>query len=566
MNRYLRTYLLAIVLPTLAVGWGGMRLLRIDARNRTAMVADYRRQVAERISERFHESVRFELERRLDRLAAAPGADARLKALRDLARTDPAVRAAFLWREGEGCVWPRRTGCTEEERRFLNRYEPLFVGSVPWAPPAAPPAAGTPADAAPLRGFRPWSSGDRSDLLAWVRVAPGEIVGFEFETMWLLSMATEYGWPDLKGIGARNTFPRSERTAMPHECGEILDETGTLLVPSPYELAEPSDLDPAAEVPLAPFFPRWRLRVRATAESLPFYNWMPGSVLDGLLGAPATRRVLGAALLALLLLCLAGGGLALLRAARRERLDAIRKTDFVSNVSHELRTPLTSIRMFSELLAEDRIADPDRRRRALATIAAESERLSRLVDGVLDFSRLERNRRKYDLRRVDLSALLAEMQNAQCTMHKGEGSGDAGIAHSAFRIAHCESGAAALADRDAVRQIVLNLLDNAAKYAPGAPPEVSVSAGVPRGAGNGAVSLSVADRGPGVPPRAAKKIFDRFYRVDDSTTRETGGSGLGLSIARRLARGMGGDLVYRPREGGGSVFELTLPAAPDAGT
>ena len=360
---------------------------------------------------------------------------------------------------------------------------------------------------------------------------------------------------------------------MPHECGEILDETGTLLVPSPYELAEPSDLDPAAEVPLAPFFPRWRLRVRATAESLPFYNWKPGSVLDGLLGAPATRRVLGAALLALLLLCLAGGGLALLRAARRERLDALRKTDFVSNVSHELRTPLTSIRMFSELLAEDRIADPDRRRRALATIAAESERLSRLVDGVLDFSRLERNRRKYDLQRIDLSALLAEMQNAECTMHKGEGSGDAGIAHCAFRIAHCESGASALADRDAVRQIVLNLLDNAAKYAPVAPPEVSVcavraprGARALRGAGDGAVSLSVADRGPGVPPRAAKRIFDRFYRVDDSTTRETGGSGLGLSIAHRLARGMGGDLVYRPREGGGSVFELTLPAAPDAGT
>ena len=561
MNRYLRTYLLAIVLPALAVAWGGMRLLRIDARNRAALVADNRRLVAERCAEEFHGFVRFLHDPFLDRLAAAPDPDARLAVLRDLARNEPAVRAAFLWREGEGCIWPRRIGCTEEERRFLNRYESLFSGAVPWSPPAASaaPAAGASGDTAqPVRGFRPWSSGDRSDLLAWVRVAPDEIAGFELETMWLLSMTGQYRRDILDGIGIRNTFLRSERTAMPHESGEILDESGTILVSSRYELAEASDLDPAAEVPLAPFFPHWRLRVRSTAASLPFYDWMPGSVLDGLLGAPATRRALGAALLALVLLSLSGGGLALLRAARRERLDAVRKTDFVSNVSHELRTPLTSIRMFSELLAEDRIADPDRRRRALATIAAESERLSRLVDGVLDFSRLERNRRKYDLRRVDLAELVEEMRDAP--------------AHCGFRMADCERGAAALADRDAVRQIVLNLLDNAAKYAPGAPPEVSVRAGVPRGAGvlrgagNGAVSLSVADRGPGVPPRAAKRIFDRFYRVDDSTTRETGGSGLGLSIARRLARGMGGDLVYRPREGGGSVFELTLPAAPDAGT
>ena len=95
MSRYIRTYLLAIVLPAVAVAWGGLRLLRIDARNRAAIVADYRRLVAERCAEDFHESVRELLDPRLDRLAAAPGPEDLLAALRDLARTDPAVRAAF---------------------------------------------------------------------------------------------------------------------------------------------------------------------------------------------------------------------------------------------------------------------------------------------------------------------------------------------------------------------------------------------------------------------------------------------------------------------------------------
>ena len=553
MRRYLRIYLLAIVLPTLAVAWGGMRLLAIDARNRAAIVADYRRFVAEFNAEKFHEFVRFLLDPFLDRLAAAPDSDGRLAVLRDLARNEPAVRVAFLWREGEGCVWPRRIGCTEEERRFLNRYEPLFAGSVPWTPPAAaqaqaavPSAAGAAADTAPSRGFRPWASGDRSDLLAWVRVAPDEIAGFELETMWLLSMTSQYRQDILAGIGVRKTFLRSERTAMPHEGGEILDESGTILVSSRYELAEASDLDPAVETPLAPFFPRWRLRIRSTAKSLPFYDWMPGSVLDGLLDAPATRRALGATLLALVLLCLAGGGLALLRAARRERLDALRKTDFVDNVSHELKTPLSGIRLSAELLAEGRLPDGPRRDKAVRSILAESDRLDRLVSNLLDFGRLERGRRRFDLQRVDLAALLEEMG----------AEGDPTTRHSSFVTRHCERGLAALADPDALRRILSNLLDNAAKYAPDAPPEIVV-----RGAGNGAVELVVADRGPGVPPGLEEKVFERFFRADDSLARRANGSGIGLSLARGLARGMGGDLTYRPRPGGGAEFVLVLPSA-----
>ena len=150
------------------------------------------------------------------------------------------------------------------------------------------------------------------------------------------------------------------------------------------------------------------------------------------------------------------------------------------------------------------------------------------------------------------------MRNAQCEMRNGAGADPDGIAHCAFRIAHCEPGLAALADPDAVRRILSNLFDNAAKYAPGAPPEVSV-----RAAENG-VEVVVADRGPGVPPGLEEKVFERFFRADDSLARRANGSGIGLSLARGLARGMGGDLVCRPRPGGGAEFVLALPAAGSA--
>ena len=518
MSRFLRIYLLAIALPALLLALFGAVQMSLVGEWLYWMELEGLRGRAERAAARELSSVRELLDQRLDRIVATPDYESRLAVLRELAGSDRFVRAAFLWREGEGCVWPRRTGSTEEERRFLNRYESLFGGAVPWVPPDPSAPAGA-APAPPTRGYRAWASGDRPELLAWVRTAPGEIAGFEFEKMaWLADLQVTGFAPAVSLRGGNGPL-----------AAELRDESGAVLAPS--RLA--SSWSPRREASLAPFFPRWLVRV-APAEGIPL--------------AHSGERILlvAAAFFGLLLLSLVAGGFVLFRAARRERLDALRKTDFVSNVSHELRTPLTSIRMFSELLAEDRISDPDRRRRALGTIASESARLSRLVEGVLDFSRLERNRRKYDLRPLDLGAFVREI------------AGETDLRLASCDVLPAEGGAIALADRDAVRQIVLNLLDNAAKYAPGAPPEMVV-----RAAGNGTVALAVLDRGPGIPRRHARHVFDRFYRVDNAATRETGGNGLGLSIARRLARGMGGDLVYRPREGGGSIFELTLTSTKE---
>jgi signal transduction histidine kinase len=112
-------------------------------------------------------------------------------------------------------------------------------------------------------------------------------------------------------------------------------------------------------------------------------------------------------------------------------------------------------------------------------------------------------------------------------------------------------------DRDALEQIVLNLIDNAVKYAADGG-EVTVVL-TPRAGGGAGAELRVQDRGPGVPVEHRERIFEKFHRVDDTLTAEKSGAGLGLSIARQLARGLGGDLRYAPREGGGAQFILSLP-------
>ena len=536
MSRYLRTYLLAVALPALLLALFGAVLLFGLADFVREDRIERLRYDAFAIALRESKAIQALLDERLDRIAAAPDADAALAVLREFSARDPLVRAAFLWRKGEGCVWPQATGATEEERRFRFRYEPLFSGVVPWSPPqtsqwapfappagpsvkydplapVSPPPSADSASTPPPRGYRPWSSGDRSDLLAWTRLPGGEIAGFELETVYLVSRLQATGIPS-------------------EEAAALVDGNGTELVPFPASYGG----GPWREEPVDPFFPRWRIRAALSDVSS---------------GRDAGRSVLavGGTLFGLLLLCLAGGGLALLRAARRERLDALRKTDFVDNVSHELKTPLSGIRLSAELLAEGRLPDGPRRDKAVRSILAESDRLDRLVSNLLDFGRLERGRRRFDLQRVDLGELLGEMLNDECRMPNG----GANIQHSAFSIQHCERGLAALADPDAVRRILSNLFDNAAKYAPGAPPEVTV-----RAAESG-VEIVVADRGPGVPPGLEEKVFERFFRADDSLARRANGSGIGLSLARGLARGMGGDLVYRPRSGGGAEFVLTLP-------
>ncbi|MBC8008645.1 MAG: HAMP domain-containing histidine kinase, partial [Burkholderiales bacterium] len=280
-----------------------------------------------------------------------------------------------------------------------------------------------------------------------------------------------------------------------------------------------------------------RVEVGLNAALLP--GWViVGALAEADYGSSANGAFfgLGAMLIALLVLAIVAAGGLLVRRVRLSEAEAALKTSFVANVSHELKTPLTTIRLYAELLAQGRVRDEAKRTSYLETIGHETQRLARLVGNVLDFSRLEQGKKKYDRADFDLAADLRRLAEIH-----GPRLAAAGLE---LRVASPES-LDVTTDRDAVEQIVLNLLDNACKYAAeGGEVALTLERNAP------GVRVCVADRGPGVPTEQRERIFEKFHRVDDRLTAEKGGAGLGLSIARQLARGLGGDLVCRAREGG----------------
>ncbi len=286
--------------------------------------------------------------------------------------------------------------------------------------------------------------------------------------------------------------------------------------------------------------------------------------------AAATARLTLGLLIAVLVLAIGVGSWLIVRSLSVELKLARQKTDFVSNVSHELKTPLTSIRMFSELLAEGRVTDAAKQKSYLQIITAEAARLTRLINNVLDFSRMESGEKKYDFQPCDL----AEVVHSTAETFRPH------LEANGFKF-DCELPGTSVSirgDADALSQIIVNLLSNAEKYSTGSavilpasssPPTRRQDAGAPgkeiilqlaqKQSPLPHAEIKVLDRGSGVPRGSEEKIFEKFYRAHDSLGSGIQGSGLGLTIARQIARAHGGDVVYEPRDGGGSCFVLRLP-------
>jgi signal transduction histidine kinase len=225
---------------------------------------------------------------------------------------------------------------------------------------------------------------------------------------------------------------------------------------------------------------------------------------------------------------------------------ARQKTTFVANVSHELKTPLTSIRLFAEMLKEGRQPDPARRQKYLNLMVAETERLTRLINNVLDFSKMEKGKKQYNKADLDAVLLVRDLLESQRVRFE----------HNGFTIGYSGNTGQAFIDGDeeALKQALLNLLSNAEKYS-GERRDIRIDI---EETGE-AVLILVKDRGPGIPPGDAKKIFKEFYRGDDSLTARVKGSGLGLSIARKIIDDHNGNIQYFSRDGGGSIFQIQLP-------
>ncbi|HTY57862.1 MAG TPA: HAMP domain-containing sensor histidine kinase [Bacteroidota bacterium] len=233
------------------------------------------------------------------------------------------------------------------------------------------------------------------------------------------------------------------------------------------------------------------------------------------------------------------------RSVKRE-MELVRlKSDFVSNVSHELRTPLALIRMYAETLEMGRLKGEEKRREYYETIVKEAERLTRLVNNLLNFSRMEAGRRPYDLSPQDLNALVVGVLDSFSPHLKNEG---------LTPVVDLDPGIPAVrADREAIQEALINLLDNAVKYG-GKAKYLRVSTGVRLDD----VFVDVEDHGPGIPPEYRERVFETFFRVPATRNAGQPGSGLGLSIARHIMEAHGGKITLKSTPGKGSTFTLAF--------
>jgi signal transduction histidine kinase len=264
------------------------------------------------------------------------------------------------------------------------------------------------------------------------------------------------------------------------------------------------------------------------------------------------RQALSVAMLGFVAVLLAFGSYITVRIVRRELEIARLRADFVSTVSHEFRSPLTGIRQLGGMLLDGRVTDPVKQRGYFRMIVQESDRLARLVENILDFSRMEEGRREYRFEPLDLTPWLRKLA----------ADFEAEIAVTGAGVeADIPDGLPAIsADREALGSAVRNLLDNAVKYSPGAK-----TVWLDTLAEGGEIRIAVRDRGVGISEQDRKHIFDRFYRADGEISKRVKGAGLGLSLVRYIVTAHGGTVECQSRVDEGSTFTIRLPITPVTG-
>lgn len=479
--------------------------------------------------------------------------------------TNPLVRNVFIRGETGRLVYPvRGMESTSEERRFISRYDGLFSGryrfsstdrnDVETGLPRAQQAAGYGSDykakekvssrlqleslsrvaqnAAPsiravpgeskqgpepdaaASGWIPWFYENKVSILIWARKGKNlPVYGMELELMTLLSrLVTDF--PVLE----------NERAALvlTDGSGNHIHQSGRLIVEN--------DATPVSRVQVSPLLPHWQIRI----------------FMDGAGSTGNGFMVLSLILLGIFIAAIVSGGILLTRMSLKNLKDARQKTSFVSSVSHELKTPLTSIRMYAELMQSGRVRDESKKNHYLSVIVSESCRLTRLINNVLDFGRLEQGKKKYHITTCDLESFLVQTIEAHKIRIKDRGLEI--ITHVA------DADFTIRTDQDALEQVILNLVDNVLKYAG----EGRFIKFVLERESEQTVLLKICDNGPGIPKDQCRRIFEKFHRIDNSLTSTQPGSGLGLSIARSILRDLGGDLILEPETTQGCCFTARI--------
>jgi two-component system phosphate regulon sensor histidine kinase PhoR len=231
---------------------------------------------------------------------------------------------------------------------------------------------------------------------------------------------------------------------------------------------------------------------------------------------------------------------------RLKQLERTRE-EFVANVSHELRTPLSLIKGYVETLLDGAKDNPEVATRFLQTIQRNAERLQFLIEDLLTISELESGRLKMNLQSVQLRPFVEKLLEDLRPQAKGRN----------VTLTNEVPDFTAQADAERLQQVLANIVGNAIKYGR-AEGQVAVSA---RNGDGDMIEVCVQDDGPGIPPEALERVFERFYRVDKARSREQGGTGLGLSIVKHIVQSHGGKVWARSELGNGAAFYFTLPTA-----
>jgi two-component system, OmpR family, phosphate regulon sensor histidine kinase PhoR len=364
----------------------------------------------------------------------------------------------------------------------------------------------------------------------WQRVSPAPTGwGEAGKTRRMIVVA----WHDVGRI-VKETMPQLfSETATPSRVN-VLDEDGRIIFGPPLR---------SGEFTVGVRFPTtlygWRLQVSPSGS-------------DELAARVRNRAMLELVMVVLSCVVIVLGVATILLAAARDRRMSALKSEFVANVSHELKTPLALVRMFGEMLQSGRVASEAKRQEYLDIIVGESERLSSLIENVLDFARVERGRQAYDF--ADGSVGEAVSRAVNVYRHRAESEGVALATDIAADLPRTRI------DDRAIQLAVINLVDNALKYAPGSG-TVTIRVRSENGTGESIV-VRVIDRGPGVPVEDRERIFERFVRGsagrEASSGRPVRGSGIGLALVKHIAESHGGR-AWVETAGPGASFAISIP-------
>jgi two-component system, OmpR family, phosphate regulon sensor histidine kinase PhoR len=342
-----------------------------------------------------------------------------------------------------------------------------------------------------------------------------------------------------------------------HDIGRIVKDTMPALF---SEAATPSRVNVVDEDGRIIFGPTLRSGEFTVAVRFPttLYGWrvqVSPSASDELIARVQNRAMLEHVMVVLSCIVIVLGVATIILAAERDRRISALKSDFVANVSHELKTPLALVRMFGEMLQSGRVTSDEKRQQYLDIIVGESERLSALIENVLDFARVERGRAAYDFSEGDVGEAVAKAVSLYRYRAEREGV-DLSI----------ELGAdlpRAWIDARALELAVMNLIDNALKYAPGS---AVIAVRADRGDEGDAIDVRVVDRGPGIPADDQVRIFERFVRGGAARGKAIRGSGIGLALVKHIAESHGGRAWVVSTVGHGATFVISIPVARSAHT